>query len=115
MAKIKLLFRKKPVGDSKVLKDLLDGGEAGGEGGVELGVMVLGGGSVLPKVAAVVKGEETQVQQQEAEAVVEKKEGVLATGEFWEDLRGFLLQRVKDEGVAQEALGVFRAAWEARA
>ena len=114
MAKIKLLFRKKPVGDSKVLKDLLDGSEVG-DGGVELGVMVLGGGSVLPKVAAVVKGEETQVQQQEAEAVVEKKEGVLATGEFWEDLRGFLLQRVKDEGVAQEALGVFKGAWEARA
>ncbi len=103
------------MGDSKVLKDLLDGSEVG-DGGVELGVMVLGGGSVLPKVAAVVKGEEVQVQQQqEDEPVVGKKEGVLATGEFWEDLRGFLLQRVKDEGVAQEALGVFKGAWEARA
>ena len=109
-----MLFRKKPVGDSKVLKDLLDGGE-GGDGGVELGVMVLGGGSVLPKVAEVVKGGEAQVQQQEEEAGTGKKEGVLATGEFWEDLRGFLLQRVGDEGLAQEALGVFRGAWEGRA
>ncbi|KAG7285101.1 hypothetical protein NEMBOFW57_009721 [Staphylotrichum longicolle] len=45
LGKIKLLFGKKPVGDSKVLADLLSsssGSAAGGE--LELGVMVLGGG-----------------------------------------------------------------------
>jgi hypothetical protein len=41
-------------------------------------------------------------------------EGVLATGEFWEDLKGFLQQRVRDERVAGEALEVFKGAWEGR-
>jgi hypothetical protein len=41
-------------------------------------------------------------------------EGVLKTEAFWEDLKGYLQQRVRDEGVAGDALGVFRGAWEGR-
>lgn len=145
LGKIKLLFGKKPVGDSKVLADLLSassssGSAAGGE--LELGVMVLGGGVLrdgfgtststsastsgqaqAQSEAAKVEGGQAKVEEEAAAAAAAAApvaqglsgEGVLATGEFWEDLKGFLQQRVRDEGVAGEALGVFRGAWEGRA
>ncbi|KAK4165031.1 cell-cycle control medial ring component [Cladorrhinum sp. PSN259] len=46
IAKIKLLYNKKPVSDTKVLKELGTAGAGSGE--VELGVMVLGGAASLP-------------------------------------------------------------------
>jgi hypothetical protein len=134
LAKIKLLCGKKPVGDSKLLRELLvNGGEE--EGGLlELGVMVLGGAAgfslkkkeVAVVEEAVVEGEGDKMQGVEGAAAAAAAadgapvaqglsgEGVLATGEFWEDLRGFLQQRVRDEAVAGEALGVFKGAWEGR-
>ena len=42
-------------------------------------------------------------------------EAVLGTEQFWGDLRGWLLLRVRDEGVAGEAAGAFRRAWDGRA
>ncbi len=38
---------------------------------------------------------------------------VLETGEFWDDLRGFLTQRLKDQGEGEKVYGLFREAWEA--
>jgi hypothetical protein len=135
LAKIKLLHGKKPVGDSKLLRELVavGGADGVGAGELELGVMVLGGaaGFSLKKKEVVV---EEAVKEQEGEGEGDKMqgvegavadgaasvaqglsgEGVLATGEFWEDLRGFLQQRVRDERVAGEALGVFKGAWEGR-
>ncbi|KAK4237653.1 cell-cycle control medial ring component [Achaetomium macrosporum] len=121
--KIKLLFNKKPVGDSKALKDL--GIQENGV--VEVGVMVLGGANVtLKKKQEPGQGqgpgqglgqEEGASASATASAPVAQGlsgVGVLETGQFWEDLKGFLQQRVRDEGVAGEALGVFRAAWEGR-
>ncbi|KAH6622976.1 cell-cycle control medial ring component [Chaetomium tenue] len=120
--KIKLLAGKKPVGDSKVLKELVSSEGGGGVGGVELGVMVLGGGAVFFKGLGGKEGGKEQVSG-EAEAATAAApvaqglsgEGVLKTEVFWEDLKGFLQQRVRDEGVAGDALGVFRGAWEGRA
>ncbi|AEO71549.1 uncharacterized protein THITE_2093046 [Thermothielavioides terrestris NRRL 8126] len=137
--KVKLLFGKKPVGDSKALGELLllgggaggGGSGSGGEGGegavVELGVMVLGGAATAAAAAAAagVKKEGGEEEEEGAGAGAEKAaaaavaqglhgEGVLATGQFWEDLRGFLQQRIRDEGVAEEACGVFKGAWERR-
>lgn len=97
--KIRILFQKKPVPDSKVLKDLV--GEE--ESKVEFSVMVLGGAAsvkkgdeeVIPPVAQGVSGVET-----------------LGTDEFWGDLKGFLVQRVRDEGEVQKVFGIFRKAWE---
>ena len=37
----------------------------------------------------------------------------LETSAFWDDLRGFLLQRLKDEGQADELSKVFKESWEA--
>lgn len=41
-------------------------------------------------------------------------EEVFRSEEFWGDLKGFLLQRVRDEEKAVEALNVFREGWSKR-
>jgi ubiquitin-like protein 4 len=99
--KIKILHKKKPVGDAKVLKDLV--GEQ--ETSVEFSVMVMGG-------AASVKKDEDAMA---AAPVAQGPSGteVLGTGEFWEDLKGFLTQRLKDQGEGERVYGLFRKAWEA--
>ncbi|KAL2127617.1 hypothetical protein VTI74DRAFT_10396 [Chaetomium olivicolor] len=115
--KIKLLFHKKPVADSKVVKDLLGGGGDDDKSGLELGVMVLGGGSVTLKKKDTAPAQEAGQEEVAAAPVAQglSGKGVLETEQFWEDLRGYLQQRVRDEGVAGEALEVFRGAWGGRA
>jgi len=36
---------------------------------------------------------------------------LLDTEEFWVDLKGFLIQRLRDEGEGEKALEIFRGAW----
>lgn len=108
--KIKVLHKKKPVADSKVLKDLLGDEEMS----VDFSVMIIGGaaavGSAGPAAAA---GEKEEV----AAAVANPAQGpsgdaVLQTDEFWTDLRGFLLQRIRDEKITEELFGKFLSSWE---
>jgi ubiquitin-like protein 4 len=101
-AKLRLLWNKKPVQDSKTLKDVV--GEEYEGVKVELGVMVIGG------AAGVVKREEVEVEPK----VVGVGSGgeLLKTEEFWGDLRAFLVQRLKDEGEGERVWGVFRKAVE---
>ncbi|MBE3041335.1 hypothetical protein IMZ48_01870 [Candidatus Bathyarchaeota archaeon] len=96
VAKLRLLYKKKPVADSKVLRELLSDDEvAAGVDALELGVMVMGGAAAVRSPGA-----------------PEEKRAV-ETEEFWGDLRGFLLQRVKDEREGGELYDLFRGAWEA--
>lgn len=96
--KLRVLYKKKPVPDSKILKDLVGGEETK----VEFSVMVLGGAAavkksdeeIIPPVAQSVSGAET-----------------LASEEFWGDLKGFLVQRLRSEE-GERVFGVFRRAWE---
>jgi hypothetical protein len=37
---------------------------------------------------------------------------VLKSKEFWDDLEGFLLQRVRDEGEAAKLAKLFKSSWE---
>ena len=37
---------------------------------------------------------------------------VLETEEFWEDLKGYLQQRIRDVEAAEEVVGKFRGAWK---
>jgi hypothetical protein len=97
--KLRILYKKKPVPDSKILKDLV--GEE--ENKVEFSVMVLGG------AASVKKGEE-EVIPPVAQGASGKE--VMGQDEFWNDLRGFLVQRLNDDGEAEKVFGVFRTAWE---
>ncbi|EAA27260.3 hypothetical protein GE21DRAFT_3405 [Neurospora crassa] len=39
---------------------------------------------------------------------------VLETEEFWEDLKGYLQQRIRDEKTAEEVVGRFRGAWSGK-
>jgi len=100
--KIKILHNKKPVGDAKVLKDLV----AEDDAGVEFSVMIIGG-------AASVKKEDGGTTAPVAQGP--SGEEVLRTEEFWLDLKGFLTQRLKDEQEGEQLLEVFRKAWEGQA
>ena len=123
--KIKLLHGKRPVADSKALKEFV----GGGSNEVEFTVMILGGAATVAAAAAAkAKAKEQEQEQgqqgqgqgqgqgQEGGSVAQglSGRGVLETEEFWGDLRGFLQQRVRDEAVAGEACEVFREAWAAR-
>ncbi|KAL3421290.1 hypothetical protein PVAG01_07735 [Phlyctema vagabunda] len=99
-AKLRLLYKKKPVGDSKVLKDVV--GED--ESSVEFSIMVLGG------AAAVTKEEPADATAPVAQGQSGKE--ALVTEEFWSDLKGFLTQRLRDEKQADKAYDIFKGAWE---
>lgn len=103
--RVKVLYKKKPCGDARTVREVL-GGEAAGAREVEFGVMVVGGA-----------GGETAGSAPAASEVAQGPsagEEVLGGEEFWEDLTGFLLQRLKDEKMSREAVGVFRQAWRGR-
>ncbi|TLS23072.1 uncharacterized protein PpBr36_06289 [Pyricularia pennisetigena] len=117
--KMKLLFKKKPVADSKTLAELLEGSGDGDTAVVEFTVMVLGG-AVPSRPAAGAEAGDVQMKDVAAAAApasTSTAQGVsgvdvLKTDDFWTDLNGFLLQRVRDEKVADEVSGLFRKAWE---
>jgi hypothetical protein len=45
-------------------------------------------------------------------SVVHGESETLKTQEFWDDLKGFLIQRLKNESEGDKLFGVFRTAWE---
>ncbi|KAF6827989.1 hypothetical protein CPLU01_08809 [Colletotrichum plurivorum] len=100
--KMKLLHNKKPVPDSKVLKDLLSEDQTS----VDFSVMVIGG-------AAAVKPEEPAAAVTNNPAQGAIGDAALETPEFWSDLQGFLLQRLKDEKKAEELSAQWRSSWQA--
>lgn len=100
---MRLLVRKKPVADSKILKELVGDGDKE----VEFSVMVLGGAAALPAAAG--KTDEKEKHKHVAQGLSGRD--VLQTEEFWTDLGGFLQQRIRDETAAEELVGVFRGAW----
>ncbi|KAL4939823.1 hypothetical protein BDV06DRAFT_224661 [Aspergillus oleicola] len=125
--KIKILFKRKPVsGNAKTVSEVVsDAGEEallGGGGSVEFGVMVMGGARVLDSPEGQSQGQvEGQAERKVSEggettakaAVGPSGEDVLQTVQFWDDLQGYLEQRLKDEDVARKMRGLFKGAWEA--
>ncbi|PYH88200.1 hypothetical protein BO71DRAFT_392034 [Aspergillus ellipticus CBS 707.79] len=115
--KIKILYKKKPVTGSagKTVAEIL-GDEpellAGGKG-VEFGVMVMGGAKVVESQTEEGEAErEGEVSPTPKAAVGPSGEEVLRTEAFWDDLQGFLEQRVKDYGEAKRLRGLFEGAWK---
>lgn len=86
------------------MKEIVGDVDMGDE--VEFTVMVIGGFDKSP------------VSQQGANpGIISQRpsgEEVLTSEEFWGDLKGFLLQRVRDEEKAVEALNAFRDGWSKR-
>jgi hypothetical protein len=97
--KIKLLYQKRPVGDTKMIKEVFKGDV---KQGMELGVMIMGGTAVKGKVEG-----ETAAQAQGTSA-----SAVLQTEEFWTDLKGYLVQRLKDEKKGERVWAVCKEAWQ---
>jgi hypothetical protein len=98
--KLKILHNKKPVPDSKVLKEILDDDAVE----IEFSVMVIGG-------AAAVLPEESAKPATEAPTGA----AALQTDAFWADLKGFLSQRLRDEAQADELSKLFKTSWESNA
>ncbi|KJZ80375.1 hypothetical protein HIM_00225 [Hirsutella minnesotensis 3608] len=97
--KLKILYNKRPVTDSKILKDVL--GES--DTSIEFSVMVVGGAAAIPP--------------EESPALASRPPTGAAAAEtdaFWSDLKGFLLQRLNDQATAEELSSLFRASWESR-
>lgn len=122
-AKIKILFKKKPVTDSKTVAEVV-GADAGSE--VEFSVMVLGGAvgggggtppvtsppAVAPTESEKGLGGGAEASGAGAAAVGPSGKELVATEEFWGDLKNFVLQRIKDETEGERLVGVFKTAWE---
>ncbi|KAK7184264.1 hypothetical protein PSPO01_09641 [Paraphaeosphaeria sporulosa] len=121
-AKIKILYKKKPVTDSKTVAEVV-GVDAGTE--VEFGVMVLGGavagGTPVQSPPAVAPGEEEKglagaVDQGTSKTETPGAQGpsgqAVVNAEFWDDLKGFVVQRIRDEKEGDRMVGVFKSAWE---
>lgn len=112
MSKIKLLYNKKPTTDSKTLKELL-GDAADTAKYVEFSVMVMGGGAAgkaTPSPAASPAIEKPQPHMPVAQGPSGAE--VLKSAAFWDDLKGFLQQRLKDEGEAARLTLLFKNSLE---
>ena len=116
-----MFYAKKLCTDARTLAEVVGGeenlrvrgeeGEEGEEGEgerkLELSVMVLGGG--IGGGGAKGGGSETAAASASAKST--SGTAVLQTGEFWDDLKGFLIQRLKDEDEGTRMAGLFQKAW----
>lgn len=132
--KIKILYNKKPIPASKkTVAEAIDGGNANAKE-VEFGVMVMGGapdqvvgstptdeeaaaatssapGSEAAATAAATAANEGTMPMEGVER--SGSQSVLAQAQFWDDLQGFLVQRLKNEEEAVKWRKVFEGAWKA--
>lgn len=123
--KIKILLNKKPVPPSKrTVVDALDDKSPTATKEIEFGVMIMGGAPDPPP--------QQQQQQQSTSAPPTPMEGVEATrvgsdpvqpgavsgasvlesAAFWDDLQGFLEQRIRDQSEAEKLRALFEKAWQ---
>ncbi|GKZ39057.1 hypothetical protein AbraIFM66950_011739 [Aspergillus brasiliensis] len=114
--KIKILYKRKPVTGKTIAEVLADEPEmlTGGKE-VEFGVMIMGGAKFVEgqQVGGGSAGGEGDVSTAVPKAAVGPSgEEVLRTEAFWDDLQGFLEQRLKDSEEAKRLRGVFKGAWE---
>lgn len=100
---IRILYKKKPCLDSKTVKEIV--GDEGTGKEVEFTVMVIGG---------FVESVSQQASNPGPVSQGPSGDEILRSEEFWGDLKGFLLQRLRDEEKAREALNVFQEAWRKR-
>ncbi|KAL4892047.1 cell-cycle control medial ring component [Aspergillus ambiguus] len=108
--KIKILYKRKPVTGKTIAEILSDEPQmlAGGKE-VEFGVMIMGGAKVVE--ADMTSSPEQPDSGAPKPAVGPSGEAVLETQAFWDDLEGFLEQRVKDTGEAVKLKVLFKNAW----
>ncbi|KAK4548483.1 hypothetical protein LTR36_009393 [Oleoguttula mirabilis] len=135
--KIKLLLNKKPAADLKTLKELGVEGESvelsvmimgGGSGATPSATPVVQSPAVeksepsmpvpapgdpmeVDKEASAPESEKAQAEAGDAaEANAGSAAEILKSDEFWADLKGFLVQRLRDEKEGEKLVQVFREA-----
>ncbi|KAL9082005.1 MAG: hypothetical protein Q9159_006801 [Coniocarpon cinnabarinum] len=106
--KVKILWERKPVTDSKTVQEVI-GKDAGD---VEFAVMYSGAPTAAPQASQQSLNQMDVDQTPVAQG--QSGEAVLNTSQFWKDLQDFVLQRVRDEAVGKEAVALFEKAWKAR-
>ena len=115
--KVRMLWAKKPVADVKTVKEVV-GDDLGEKAEVEFGVMVMGyvASNLRDEVQGDAKAEagEKEVAGEGNVAQGESGKEVLEKEEFWGDLKGFLVQRIRDEEVAKEVFRAFVQSWKGR-
>ncbi|KAI9671199.1 MAG: hypothetical protein M1817_003706 [Caeruleum heppii] len=104
--KIRVLYQKKPCSDTKTIKELVRPGDRE----VEFNVMFMGAPTVPPSVSAEAKRSDNVVESSVAQGP--SGETLLQTDAFWDDLRAYLTQRLRDEAEGEKVYQVFRKAWE---
>lgn len=119
VSKIKVLYNKKPIPPSKnTVADAIGNDVAAGKT-IELGIMILGGISTptpgTPSMPAAAPEPMEGLEKVTSPSPAQGPSGqqVLETVEFWDDLQGFLEQRLKDETEAARLRGIFKNAWRA--
>ncbi|KAI4256233.1 MAG: hypothetical protein L6R42_006344 [Xanthoria sp. 1 TBL-2021] len=111
---IKVLYQRKPCSDAKTVGEVV--GEEGARE-MEFGVMVVG---LSAAGASAAGGEDVKMGGvEEGKGKVPAAQGqsgeeVLGSAEFWDDLKGWLMQRVRDEGKADEVWSLFKRGWDER-
>ncbi|KAK1251086.1 hypothetical protein MKX07_005641 [Trichoderma sp. CBMAI-0711] len=120
--KMKLLLNKRPVADSKVLKELLASDK---DRSIEFSVMVIGGAAAIPPPPGAAEGDAEKKKGNgdamdtdegkvsTAQADEKTVEAELESDAFWVDLSGFLQQRLKAQAKAEELASLFRSSWQA--
>ncbi|KAK5046365.1 hypothetical protein LTR84_008166 [Exophiala bonariae] len=122
--KIKILLNKKPVPPSRrTVVEALDD-KLGTAKEIEFGVMIMGGAPDPPpqqpsatatrqaaEITPMEGVEATKVSSEPVQPGAASGAAVLETPAFWDDLQGFLEQRIRDQSEAQTLRGVFEKAW----
>ncbi|KAJ5222170.1 uncharacterized protein N7469_011057 [Penicillium citrinum] len=112
--KIKVLYHRKPVsGTSKTVAEILADEPdmlAGGKE-VEFGVMILGGAKAVEAAESQPTYEEARDASPPKAAVGPSGIELLKTDTFWNDLQGYLQQRLKDAEEAERLKTLFKDAW----
>ncbi|KAJ4150811.1 hypothetical protein LMH87_011544 [Akanthomyces muscarius] len=107
--KLKILYNKRPLPDSKILGEVL--GDDFAKAAVEFSVMVVGGAAAVLQQQQPMDVDD-EGRRSDRVRTAKKGEAAVEQDQFWEDLNGFLMQRVKDEDTAAELTTVFKNAWE---
>lgn len=122
--KLKILWERKPVSDSKTLKEAT----GASDGSLKMSVMYVGsptnapGAESSPAPATAGSKDDRDGQGTAENMDVDQPtawqgptgRALMESTDFWNDLRGFLVQRVRDEAVADEAIKLWRQQWTAK-
>lgn len=117
LEKIKILYKRKPVaGAEKTLAEVLADEPTILTGGkeVEIGIMILGGAQAVEPNATQPDMSGKSVDSLPKAAVGPSSGEELHTVRFWDDLQGFLAQRLKDGDEADRLRSLFEDAWKSK-